>query len=196
MKTVHALSKPFSCDQCDKTFSTAGIRKTHVQNRHSKDDTLQLPCEECGKMFRHAGSLNTHIEFVHRSGRPTPSPCPQCAKPVRYLKNHLQQAHSTIRNFGCEECGKMFKTKSEVTDHKKSHLPEDIKLLIKVKKMEKNKCETCGQGFVDSTKLKRHVAIRHTGIRSFLCEKCPASYFRSDHLKSHVASNHGEINLL
>ena len=196
MKTVHAVSKPFSCSQCDKSFSTAGIRKTHIRNIHSKDDVLQLPCEECGKMFPHAKSLNQHVEVVHKSRRPSPSPCPQCAKPVRYLKTHLQHAHSTNRNFGCEECGKMFKSKSDVTDHKKSHLPEDIKLLMKSKQMEKNQCEICGQGFVDKTRLNRHIAIKHTGVRSFLCHKCPASYFRSDHLRNHVTTNHEETNII
>ena len=191
MKTVHSVAKPFSCGQCDKSFSTAGIRKSHIRNRHSEDKTPHLPCEECGKLFRTAGSLKTHIEMIHKSGQP--SPCPQCGKPVRYLESHLKSVHTTIRNFGCEECGRMFKTKGEVTDHKKIHLPEEIKSLMKAKQVEKNKCNDCGQGFTDSGNLKRHIAVKHTGIRSFLCQECPASYFRSDKLKHHVTNNHGVI---
>ena len=101
-----------------------------------------------------------------------------------------------IKNFGCEECGKMFKTKGDVTEHKKIHLPEEIKSLMKAKQMGKNKCDDCGQGFIDSAKLKMHIAVKHTGIRSFFCQECPASYFRSDNLKNHVAKNHGVINML
>ena len=107
----------------------------------------------------------------------------------------MKHAHSTIRNFGCEECGKMFKRKSEVTEHKKIHLPEEIKLTMKAKQMEKNKCNDCGQGFIDSAKLNMHIAVKHTGIRSFFCQECPASYFRSDNLKNHVASNHRGIEI-
>ena len=102
----------------------------------------------------------------------------------------MKRKHSTIRKYGCEECGKMFKTKGDVNKHAKSHLPEDIKLLLNEKQKEKNQCYDCGQGFTDTTKLKRHIASTHTGIRSFFCKECPASYFRSDHLKNHVASNH------
>ena len=195
MKTVHLVSKPYSCDQCDKSFSTSGIRKTHMRNRHSEGGALQLTCEECGKMFRHAGSLNIHVEHAHRSWEP--SPCPQCGMPVRYLKNHMRRKHSTIRKYGCEECGKRFKTKSDLTKHQKSHLPADIRLLLNEKQKEKNQCHDCGQGFTDSTKLRRHVASTHTGIRSFFCKECPAAYFRPDHLKNHVVSNHKQsiINL-
>ena len=89
----------------------------------------------------------------------------------------------------------MFKRKAKVTEHKKIHHPEEIKLLMKSKQMEKNQCETCGEGFTDRTKLKRHVGIKHTGIKSFLCQKCPASYFRSDNLKNHVTKNHGGIEI-
>ena len=194
MKTVHSVAKPYPCDQCDKSFNTAGIRKAHIRNRHSEDGALQRICEECGKMFRHAGSLNIHVEHVHKSWQPSWGP--QCGKPVRHLRNYVKRKHSTIRKYGCEDCGKMFKTKSDLTRHAKSHLPGDINLLLNEKQREKNQCYDCGRGFIDSTKLKRHVAIKHTGIRSFFCKECPASYFRSDHLKNHVASNHHKQRII
>ena len=145
-------------------------------------------------MFRHAGSLNIHVEHVHKSWQP--SWCPQCGKSVRYLRNYVKRKHSTIRKYGCEDCGKMFKTKSDLTRHAKSHLPGDINLLLNEKQREKNQCYDCGRGFIDSTKLKRHVAIKHTGIRSFFCMECRASYFRSHHLKNHVARNHHKQSII
>ena len=108
------------------------------------------------------------------------------------MDSHIKRVHEqNSERFTCEECGKSFKTKSEVSKHMKCHLADDIKQAIKEKEMEKHKCKTCGQRCIDSTRLRWHEAAKHTGIKNFYCQQCPKSYFYSNHLRTHVTSTHG-----
>ena len=184
-KKVHPGLKNFLCEECGKGFTTAGIRDTHIKNIHS--DINPFLCDHCGKGFSTTGNRNYHIENVHSSG--PGMQCPHCEKTVRYLSAHIKGVHP-VEPVTCEECGKTFKTKRSLTDHMTSHLPDELRRLVREKEKEKHKCNTCGQGFIDSTRLKWHEASQHTGIKSFHCDHCTKSYFRSDHLKTHVASNH------
>merc|ERR1712179_185517 len=152
----------------------------------------KVTCNQCSKVFSCSGNLYTHMKHVHSP----PTPCQHCGLNFRYIEHHIKKVHTTMaptRSFICDECGKSFKTKNDVAGHKKYHLPNDIKEALKTKKREVNRCSTCGKGFTDKTKLKRHEAARHNGIRSrsFHCQQCTMSYYRADHLKSHVASSHG-----
>ena len=160
---MHSEQRPFSCEQCGKTFSTSGNLNTH--------------------------DLNVH----HGTPKADPTlPCPHCGKSFQYMDSHIKHVHElNSETFTCEECGKSFKSKSQVSKHMKCHLPDDTKQAMKEKEMEKHKCNTCGQRFIDSTRLRWHEAAKHTGIKSFYCPHCPKSYFRSDHLKTHVTSGHG-----
>ena len=133
--------------------------------------------------------MNKHIEAAHNAGPPLP--CPFCGKQFQYLNTHIKRIHEeTKKVFTCEECGKTSKTKSDLNQHIRCHLPDDIKLAIKEKEMKKHQCIPCGKQFVGKFKLRYHEATKHT-IRSYHCQQCPKSFFRSGHLKSHVTSYHG-----
>lgn len=57
INTVHSDVKPFSCDQCQRTFKTKRILKSHLQV-HSDDK--RHACEVCGKRFHRKESLSLH----------------------------------------------------------------------------------------------------------------------------------------
>jgi len=191
IKIVHTNGKSFPCDKCGKFFTTSGIRKTHTENVHGENKLIV--CQQCDKSFSTAGTLKTHIEKTHNAGPPLP--CPHCGRFFQYMEQHIQHKHEVrSASFTCEECGKNFKFKNDVSRHKKVHLPYDIRKALKEKKLQKHQCNLCGKRFPDSTRLKTHDAAKHTGIKKFYCQRCPKSYFRSDHLKTHVSSNHGLQN--
>ena len=187
-KQVHACEKNILCG---KSFATARTINFHIETIHSGDNPYS--CEYCGKSFNRSGNRNTYVETVHKTGPPLL--CPHCGKLVKHtntMDSHVKHVHKiNDEKFTCEECGKVYRTKKDIQVHMRYHLPEDIKLAMKEKAMEKYKCNSCDKGFIDSTRLKWHEASRHTGIKSFICQHCPKSYFRSDHLKTHVTSVHG-----
>ena len=180
------------CQLCEKTFSTKGIKVSHMKTVHS--DVKPFPCEMCGKCFRTAGILKTHTENIHTSV--PQSACPHCGKTFQHIESHIKHMHEERgRTFTCEECGKLFKSKQDVSKHQRCHLPDDIKKAMKDKELEKHQCNICGLRFIDSTRLRWHEAAKHTGIKDFFCQYCPKSYFRSDHLKTHVISTHGALDV-
>jgi len=181
-KKLHPGVKHFLCETCGKGFSTDRARDHHIETVHS--DNIPFFCDHCGKSFSTAGNKNIHIETVHSEG--PGMQCPHCEKMVKHLSRHINQVHKNSgEKFTCEECGKIFGTKRTLSIHMRYHLPDEVKRVF----MDKHRCKDCGEGFMNSTKLKRHEA-RHTGIK-FHCQRCPKSYFRLDHLKTHVTNAHG-----
>ena len=177
-----------------ETDSKIGMKKKKLGRpkkiTNTETNSSDKTCDQCFKSFSSSGNLYNHKKNLH-SDTP-PMPCQHCVLKRRDMEDHIKRVHTlgSTRSFICDECGKSFKTKKDVSGHKRSHLPNDIKEEFKMKKREVNKCIICGQGFTDKTKLKRHEAARHDGIKDFHCQQCPKSYYRSDHLKSHVASFH------
>ena len=60
--------KPFICNQCNYSFTTAGNLKTHSGER-------PFSCTQCNNTFTQAGNLKTHI-LTHSGERPFR--CEQC----------------------------------------------------------------------------------------------------------------------
>jgi len=186
-KIFHPGVRRFLCDICGKGFLTAGTRDTHSSLVHSNDKPFL--CDHCGKCFSTAGSRNSHIEYIHTAD--AGSQCPHCGDSFKYLSSHIKNVHTVSgEKFTCEECGKLFKNKNNLSKHMRYHLPEEVKRAFKEREKQKHKCNDCGEGFIDKYRLKLHEAVKHTGIRSFHCQHCQKSFFRSDHLKNHVASTH------
>ena len=140
---THKL-KVYSCELCSKDFIDSRALKVHTFNAHSKiTQSLRLKeyrCNECDKQFFSLKGLKNHIRR-HRCPIPTYK-CGICIKVFTnplHLRNHM---HShVVKEFRCEECSRLFKSRGYLTAHKKYHIIEKMnKLLIcKKKKESKNK---------------------------------------------------------
>jgi len=183
-RKAHTEMRCSVCDKCGKSFATERTRNLHFETTHS--GTNPYACKQCGKSMSSPGNLVTHMQNMHTEGPRLP--CPKCGKQVKDISAHINYVHViSDENFPCEECGKTFRTKKDVTTHMRYHAPDVVKIANKEKAMEKYKCTFCGKGFIDSTRLKWHEASRHTGQKNFQCQQCDKSFFRPDHLRTHVS---------
>lgn len=100
--------------------------KTHTRTNHRTASTVL--CEYCGDQYTSQFILNVHI-----------------------VRQHL----NVDLNLSCNICGKRFRTKLNLRNHKTSFH----------KYANKFKCDTCGMGFYKKNRLKLHVLAKHEGKR-------------------------------
>ncbi|XP_066907562.1 zinc finger protein PLAG1 [Halyomorpha halys] len=122
--------------------------------------------------------------------------CPYCEQghvgPCSFgtpQKQHAEFSAETIappetpkkqKNFLCEDCGKAFKTRRKLTQHKSIHSGE-----------KRYTCEHCTKGFSSKFKLVRHMVV-HSKVRDWECEACGTGFRRKDHLEAHLRQHCGE----
>jgi DNA-directed RNA polymerase subunit RPC12/RpoP len=171
-----AKERPFSCQECGKSF----LLKHHLVT-HARVHTGERPhvCTECGKSFAHKHCLSTHL-LLHSSQRPYQ--CPECKKSFT-LKHHLvthARVHSRDRPFVCRECGRTFPQKRHLATHAKFHSGE-----------RPHVCEECGESFSREEHLVIHSRF-HGGQHPYVCPDCGSTFARKFELVNH-GRLHGRI---
>ncbi|XP_037948586.1 zinc finger protein 135 isoform X2 [Teleopsis dalmanni] len=174
--TTIKKERPFSCDECGKSF----LLKHHLTT-HARVHTGERPhvCPHCGKSFAHKHCLNTHL-LLHSTERPYQ--CAECKKSFT-LKHHLlthSRVHSRDRPFVCQECGRSFPLKRHLVTHSKFHAGERPFV-----------CEECGESFAQENHLIMHSRF-HGSINPFVCPDCGVTFPRKFQLVNH-GRVHGKV---
>ena len=131
-------------------------------------------CEECGVAVF---GLTNHMESVHGNSQ---VPCTECDKVFRstmLLKGHINKVHNKV---SCTMCGGMV-SKGKLSFHMhQKHTPISDR---------KHKCEICGKGFIDKTRLSDHINV-HTGEKPHKCKFCNKGFAsngtKAGHERSHM----------
>ncbi|CAL4160466.1 unnamed protein product [Meganyctiphanes norvegica] len=112
----HSSEKPFVCDICGKQFSDSRSFKQHIMVHTGEKPHI---CELCGKQFRAKKTLRVHMMYHNKTKEHF---CPECGygAPTRdKIKSHFVSVHTTETPYECDMCGNRYKTKGNLTKHKK-----------------------------------------------------------------------------
>ncbi|XP_043489563.1 zinc finger protein 675-like [Polistes fuscatus] len=191
------------CPFCDKQFSNEQNVERHVMVVHQK----QYKCDMCKRSYNTQTALDVH-KVIHRPDYFFE--CMECH--VKYkseggLKRHNIRAHD--RNnpvFVCEQCGRSYKLKIDLTNHIKKAHPFELQICrycgkevrdvkgheyIHQRKAHKKlynfPCHLCPQKFCHRSRLDRHLLQHENG---FKCTDCSESFIGSRELKSHKRFKH------
>jgi len=114
----------FQCNYCPKTYVSNAILRKHVLKLHEGAPLPenQIYCEICGKRFSRRATYTKHIK-VHDGNVFQCNDCPMVCQSTSELKNH-QKNHvkNNTKLENCDVCGKVFKSKKSMSQHKSVHL--------------------------------------------------------------------------
>ncbi len=149
IKKTSKIKKTFFCTICEKSFSTNGNLKNHINTIHNHILPFKCPyplckhsysnqsrlsihlrthsgfkpyiCPICKKSFNEKGNLKTHIGF-HSNERPYK--CNYCDKSYKtngHLKDHIETHHFNLKKFVCNICQCKFGRRSTLSSHMRTH---------------------------------------------------------------------------
>ncbi|GJQ70286.1 hypothetical protein Trydic_g22724 [Trypoxylus dichotomus] len=164
--------KPFSCEDCGKSFRQLRNFKYH-RSIHEGTKEFSARCPECGKTFNNKGYLSSHMK-IHRDRKEYG--CPHCPKRFnqRVAYNMHLRIHTGVKPHECPTCSKTFSRKMLLKQHQRVHTGE-----------RPYSCPECGKSFADRSNMILHARL-HTGIKPYTCNLCSKSFTKKHHLKTHM----------
>jgi len=107
-------SGPIKCELCGNKFSSIYTLKRHMA-MHNKQRPFK--CKLCSKSFTQKVVLKEHILMHTGEKRFVCNICDKNFQQNNHLKYHMLSAHNVGKRHGCDNCGKVFTFRHQLTSH-------------------------------------------------------------------------------
>ncbi|CAG5116304.1 unnamed protein product [Candidula unifasciata] len=166
----------YPCLMCGLVFTDTDTLGEHTQLTHTE---VSWKCKLCGKFFAEERHMILH-EKCHQTIKAfSCNFCPKSFATRVLLLKHEETIHASNKEIKCEECGKQFKRRENLTRHVLSHTG-----------IKNHRCEVCGMAFTEKGSLTRHTKSQHDLLRPHVCYVCQRSFTRRILLRKHIDRLH------
>lgn len=162
-KTLHQVK----CDECDAVYTSKAslnqaksILNAHKRQKHNpSNQKTSYPCQVCGKVYHSKAILRSHFRKKHDEAFQAQSmTCPYCEKKFnKYQKHELEchmNMHKGIKTYICPICGKAFRNRSNLNEHRKYAHEGYVRVGSKMVKRDDKKMTTAKDHLVHHSQHK------------------------------------------
>lgn len=151
MEIMHGERASLVCETCGQEFRTKLGLERHILRHQGVVTIERVQCHICSKWVSGRQNLKTHVNIMH-SEKNKPVTCNICKHTypnVRAMASHKRRVH-VEEKFECEFCGKKFKRKIYLKEHRASHTGQIL-----------YSCDVCGMTTNSNGNLYSHKKSKH-----------------------------------
>jgi len=177
--------KKFECEDCDQKFISKTLLTKHRWSEHVDSSRKKAyTCSLCGRVLNKRQSLIAH-ERSHTGERPFK--CEYCERRFitkQSLSRHIMNKHAAESGLPvpvhvCELCGKEFKSKKNLKEHRYYHAENTD---------NRQQCEICHKVLKQKNSYMKHMVNVHK--KGFECSVCQKIIATEEGLKLHKRDQH------
>jgi hypothetical protein len=158
----------FSCDKCDKCFTTENNLRRHEKEMHFGS---KHTCTSCGCQFVRKYKLDIHMKAVHGVSYSLHQfRCEGCDSD---FQDNFDLARHKKLSQTCDTCAEKFCTLRHLSDHKR--------VIHKA-----FSCHICSKSFKDGAKLRRHQKFIN-------CKVCDEIFCNEQDIRKHTKEDHSSL---